>query len=110
MLSCGVVPSGPSEELLRKSALAKHAREVKQRNAQVQRVKDVETGPVACVHLLQGLYLLDMSTATPVAKQLEVGGNDPSANFCEVKWCSNTGRLVAATGQSTSFELLECRV
>jgi hypothetical protein len=63
-----------------------------------------------CVLRLQGLYLLDMSVAQPVAKMLDVGPMDPKTNFCEVKWCSATGRLLAATGMGATFELLECRV
>lgn len=47
----------------------------------------------------------------PVAKRIEeVGSNDPAGNFCEVKWCATTGRLLAASGQSASFEVLEIRV
>lgn len=60
--------------------------------------------------VLQGLYLLDMSKPQPMAKMLNVGAMDPLTNFCEVKWCSGTGRLLAATGQGATFELLECRV
>jgi hypothetical protein len=51
-----------------------------------------------------------MSKPQPMAKMLNVGALDPLTNFCEVKWCSGTGRLLAATGQGATFELLECRV
>jgi hypothetical protein len=64
--------------------------------------------PLLCLPL-QGLYLVDMSVPQPVAKMLDVGPMDPQTNFCEVKWCSATGRLMAATGMGAAFELLECR-
>ena len=58
----------------------------------------------------QGLYLLDMSQPMPVAKMLEGAAHPPETNYCEVKWCSTTGRLLAASGQTSTFELWECKV
>jgi hypothetical protein len=52
-----------------------------------------------------------MSVAgAPVAKMLEVPNTEPQTNFCEVKWCANTGQLLAATGQTATVDLLEITV
>jgi hypothetical protein len=51
-----------------------------------------------------------MSQPMPVAKMLEGAAHPPETNYCEVKWCSTTGRLLAASGQTSTFELWECKV
>jgi hypothetical protein len=46
----------------------------------------------------------------PVAKMLEGGPHHPESNYCEVKWCAGTNRLMAASGQIPTFEVWECKV